>query len=666
MLSIGVDVGGTFTDIVAFDDATGALVTAKTSSTPANQAEGVLRGIRKIAENLSRIDRIVHGMTVATNAILERKLAVTGILTTQGFRDTLEIGKTNRTVVYDMKYQKPEVLVPRRLRREVPERLRYDGTVAVPLDEEAVEAEVRALLDLGMESLAICFLHSYRNPDHERRAAAIARRIRPDLPISVSADVVPEYREYERLSTAVLNAKVMPVMDRYLGRLERDLRQGGYASDLYIMHSGGGIMTAQTARERPVLTILSGPAGGLVGAAFIGEAAGYRNLITYDMGGTSTDVSLIADLTPRLTTYGRIEGYPVRTPLLDIKTIGAGGGSMAWVDGQDLRVGPRSAGAVPGPAAYGRGGTEATVTDANVVLGRLSARRLLGAEIALNPDLARQAVERIAARFPGYEAVRTAEGILTIVVNNMANAIREISVQRGHDPREFVLVAFGGAGPMCAAQLAGELGMRTVLCPPAPGNLCALGLLASDTVVNTVRTHLTRTAHASFPETEKIFAEMEELAAQTIGPRRPGLRFGRSIDVRYVGQASEITIPVDGRVTRMDLEAAFHQRHEMLYGQGEPGEPTEIVNLRLTAVIPNPRPSLLPPRAAGDPLIETRPVHFGTHGFVDCPVYEREGLATGTKLAGPAIVEEDGSTTVIWPGQSGSVDAIGNLLIHLS
>jgi N-methylhydantoinase A len=671
MLSIGVDVGGTFTDIVLFDEEKGTLEALKTASTILNQSIGVINGIKKIKADVSRLKRIVHGMTVATNAILEWKVAKTGLITTQGFRDSIDIGKTNRTVVYDMRYVKPSPLIPRSLRAEVRERIYHDGTILVPLDEEELRTKFKRLLDQGIESLAICFLHSYRNPEHERRAREVVREIAPNFYISLSSDVVPEYREYERFTTTVLNANLMPIMDRYLKSLETDLKGIGYQSDLYVMHSGGGVMTSKVAREKPVLTVLSGPVGGIVGGSYVAEATGFKNIITYDMGGTSTDVSLIENLTPRFSTLSQIASYPIKTPFLDIKTIGAGGGSIAWLEGKNLRVGPISAGAEPGPACYGKGGNEATITDANVVLGRLDPQRPLGEEIALDPDLAYKAVSRVAREFPGYDEVAMASGILKIVVNNMANAIREISVQRGYDPREFVLVAFGGAGPLHAAQLARELGMPKVLVPNIPGNLCALGLLASDTIMNYVRTHMVYTKELNLEELRTILKEMEEDALRTLtekGISKDEVLCIRSLDMRYIGQAFELNINVPELATQEAIEKTFYDKYEMLYGHAARTERTEIVNIRLAAISQNPRPALSVKRTKvyqGVSLFQTRKVYFDETGFTNCRIYDRDLFTPEMKIEGPAIVEEFVATSVILPGQKASVDRLGNILIDI-
>jgi len=671
MYSLGVDVGGTFTDLVLFDEDKGTIKALKTSSTISNQAEGVITGINRLKVDMDEVKRVVHGMTVATNAILEGKVAKTGLITTKGFRDTIEIAKTNRKIVYDMKYQKPAPLITRPLRKEVDERLYFDGSVLKPIDEQEVIEKFKELLDMGIESLAICFLHSYRNPIHERKARdAVLKVAPPNFSISISSDVVPEYREYERFTTTVINANLMPVMERYIKSLENRLDQLGYKEDLYIMHSSGGIMTADMARAKPVTTILSGPVGGIVGASYVAEMIGFKNIITYDMGGTSTDVSLIENLRPHLTTLGEVKGYPIKTPFLDIKTIGAGGGSIAWLDGKNLRVGPISAGADPGPACYGKGGEEPTITDANLVLGRLNPDRELGEEIRMNKELSIKAIEKIAKEFPGYDVIKMANGIIKIVINNMAMAIHEISVQKGYDPREFVLVAFGGAGPLHAAQLAKELGMKKVLVPNIPGNLCALGLLASDTMINQVRTHIVKTREVDVKEIEDIFADMLDEAYKSFkdkGIAKEDIQFIRYMDMRYIGQAFEIHVPISNPITQESLEKAFYDQYEMTYGYADRKEPTEIVNIRVSALYRNPRPALSTEKSKpkGNPNWNTRKVFFEDTGFIDCKVAERDLLPYEIEFEGPAIIEEFGSTTVVLPNQKAKIDDLGNILIEV-
>ncbi|MBI4504716.1 MAG: hydantoinase/oxoprolinase family protein [Chloroflexi bacterium] len=668
--SVGVDVGGTFTDVVVLDHASGRLAVAKVASTPHNQALGFAQGLAKLGVPLARVRRALHGTTVATNAILEGQGARVGMLITAGFRDLIEIGRGERTRLYDLKLLKQPPLVPRAARFEVAERTRADGSVVQPAKAEAVRAALAGLDGETLEAWAVCFLHAYANPANEETAAAALRLVVGDVPIACSSAVVPEYREYERFSTTVLNAYVAPLMSRYLADLEGRLAADGYTRPLYVMHSSGGVMTARAARQLPVATILSGPAGGVAAAVALAAQAGLENVITCDMGGTSTDVCLVKGRRPRLTTEAKIAGYPTRIPQVDLVTVGAGGGSIATVERGVLRVGPASAGARPGPACYGQGGEAATVTDAQLVLGRLDAGQPLAGEITLHPDLARAAVERAATRLGGLDAFAMAEGIVHLAVVKMANAIREVSVYRGHDPRDFVLLPFGGAGPMVASELARELGMSSAIVPPHPGNFSALGLLVSPLKRDVVRTRIRRLAELAAADLAAGFAELvaqatRELAADGIAGA--ALEFARSADLRYVGQSFTLNLPVTEGAQPAALADAFHAAHDAAFGHAAPGEPVELVNLRLAAALPAEPLDLRPDApASGRPEpIAQRPVRFGG-AAVACPVYERAALPLGAALDGPAVVQEVGSTTVVWPGDGLHVDQHGNLRLELS
>lgn len=489
MYWVGIDVGGTFTDVVVYDEQAQALAVTKTASTPEDAARGILQGLAKLGLDLRATRRITHGMTLATNAVLEGRGVKVGMVTTAGFRDVLELRRGNRTVLYDMRYRPPLPLVPRSRVHEVAERTLFDGTVLQPVARQEVQEVAARLKAQEVAAVAVCFLHSYVNAANEQAAAAVIQEHLPGAFVCTSAEVVPEFREYERFSTTVLNAYVGPLLDGYLRHLERALRARGYGAELAIVTSSGGLMSATHARRFPVKSMLSGPAAGVAAAAYLGRLAGYSHLITYDMGGTSTDVCLIENGRPTLTAERPIAGYPNKTLQIDINTIGAGGGSIAWLDaGQRLCVGPRSAGAVPGPACYDQGGTEATVTDAQLLLNRLSPTKPLGGEIALKRSRAQAALAALARQLPGLDAYRLAEGIIRLAVAKMTGAIKEITIARGRDPRDFVLFAYGGAGPMHAAQIASELGIRTVVVPPAPGNFSALGMLVSDLRQDFVRT----------------------------------------------------------------------------------------------------------------------------------------------------------------------------------
>jgi N-methylhydantoinase A len=668
MFIVGIDVGGTFTDLTAVDESTGRVVVTKVPSRARNEAAAVLDGLAALGIVPRDVRRLVHGTTVGTNAVLERRGAPVAVLTTQGFRDLVEIGRTKRNIpaLFVPTFVRPRPVVERRRRFEVTERLAADGSVLVPLDVASVERAFDAAVASGAEAIAVCLLHAYLNPAHERAVADLAKGRCPGLPVSGSADVVAEYREFERFSTTVLNAYLQPLMDGYLSGLEQRLRDVGYAHGVLTVASSGGMMTTDTARRLPIKTIFSGPAGGVSQACFVGGVAGVRDLITYDMGGTSTDVCLVRDLTPLATSDGMVGAFPVKVPQIDMHTVGAGGGSLAWLDVDgSLQVGPRSAGANPGPAAYGLGGTEPTVTDANVVLGRIGTTRRLGGSITIDAARARAAVAELAGRMGTLTVDALAEGIVRIAVARMTSAIREISIQRGHDPRDFTLVAFGGAGPMHALALADEIGIPRVLVPRHPGNFSALGLLASDIKHDEVRTRV-GPLRERWPLIAGLFAEMEGGARRQLeleGFATGQQRMRRSLDLRYRSQAFELNLEL-GDEALAEVEAAFHRRHLAMYGHADETATIELVNARLSAYGVVAKPAAERHASAGaaldTALIERRPVRFDGAAH-DCPVWERERLPGDAELRGPAIVEEFGATTVVPPGWRGTVDAFGNL-----
>jgi N-methylhydantoinase A len=668
---VGIDVGGTFTDLTAVDAETGRVVVTKVPSRPRQEAAAVLAGLEALGIASADVRRLVHGTTVGTNAVLERRGARVALLTTAGFRDLIEIGRTKRNIpaLFIPTFVRPKPVVERKHRFEVTERLGPDGAVLVPLDPASIERALDDALAADAEAVAVCFLHAYLNSAHERLVADAVKGRAPGLPVSCSADVVAEYREFERFSTTVLNAYLQPLMEGYLTSLEERLLATGYIHGVLTVASSGGMMTTDTARRLPIKTIFSGPAGGVSQACFVGAAAGIRDFITYDMGGTSTDVCLVRDLQPLMTADAMVGAFPVKVSQIDMHTVGAGGGSIAWLDVDgSLQVGPRSAGAAPGPAAYGLGGTEPAVTDANVVLGRIGTRRRLGGSIGIDPALARRAVEELALQMNrplGVEAL--AEGIVTIAVARMTSAIREISIQRGHDPRDFTLIAFGGAGPMHALAMADEIGIPRVLVPRHPGNFSALGLLAADIKHDDVRTRV-GPLREQLPALRLAFAEMETAARQQLeregfAPDRQKLL--RSLDLRYRGQAFELNIPTAATELQLDrIEADFHRQHRDTYGHSNPTAAIELVNARLTAygLVPKPAPArhLAPGANLESALDERRPVWFEGRPH-DCPVWDRDQLPEGVVLSGPAIVEEFGATTVVPPGWRGTMDAHGNL-----
>ncbi|OGB94078.1 MAG: hypothetical protein A3H39_06035 [candidate division NC10 bacterium RIFCSPLOWO2_02_FULL_66_22] len=656
MRLVGVDVGGTFTDVVSVEEDSGEVRVFKVPSTPGNQAEGVLAGILGLCGDCTSIRRVVHGSTVATNTVLEGKGAKVALLTTRGFRDALEIGLCRRMAPgqFNTKFVRRRPLVPRRLRFEVTERLLFTGEILESLDEAEVERIAQVLCGERVESVAVCFLHSYANPLHEQRAKAILAKRLENVAIYTSAESLSEYREFERFSTTAMNAYIAPVLRRYIVALTRDLGAQGYRADLYSMASNGGIMNSATTLRFPIRTILSGPAAGVSGAIFAGRAAGMVNLITYDMGGTSTDVCLLEGLQPLVSTEGIIAGMPVKTPQLEIHTVGAGGGSIAWIDVDGaLRVGPQSAGALPGPACYGKGGTAPTITDANLVLGRLSTSSLLGGQLPVRPSLAHEALARLGASLGRRDLEWLAEGIIQLAVTKMAGAVRKISIERGYDPRGFTLVAMGGAGPMHAVQVAEELGIREILVPLWPGNISALGLLTADLRHDYVQSYICHLTEADPLRMEKLFAEMATegvMALQEEGVPPERITVERFADLRFAGQAHELMVPVHDGVGAGEIAKAFRERYARRYGH-DLEEQVELVNLRVTCTgftrkpclpdLDNARPPVGPP--------QERQVYFGGRWHVT-PVLPRELLPPRRDVGGPAIVEEFGATTVIPPG----------------
>ena len=658
----GVDTGGTFTDIVLLQD--GKLRVHKVLSTPSDPSHAILNGLTQL-DAMKELQVLVHGSTVATNAVLERRGVPTGLITTSGFRDVLEIGRQTRPKLYDLRVQKVIPLVPRSERVEVLERLNERGEVLIPLDENSLNAALTALQQAGVESIAISLLFSFANPMHEQIVAEAARST--GLYISASCDVLPEFREYERTSTVVLNAYVGPLIDRYLARLEQALPE---FSALRIMQSNGGSISSVTARHEAARTLLSGPAAGVVGAAFVAKASGFTRIITLDIGGTSTDVALV-DGTMTETTDGKIGGYPTKLPMIDIHTVGAGGGSVAWFDlGGALRVGPESAGADPGPAAYGQGGTKATVTDAHVVLSRLIPEAFLGGEMYLNQEQAASAVTDIAQRLE-TSCEEAALGIIRIANANMEAAIRVISVERGCDPRDFTLVAFGGAGPLHACELAAALRIPRVLVPVTPGVLSALGMLIADTLKDYVRTVMVPIERAQEAVSSAI-EELEEqgrsdLARENIPPEK--IIIERYLDLRYVGQSYELTIPFEedmGQVTN-----DFHAAHERRFGYSDPNERVQAVNVRLKARGLITHPELEVQEVVRDAVAEPIMTRDVTFADVDSPVnynvpvYERQSLRPGMAIEGPAIITQYDTTTIVPPMWSVQIDVVGNLVIEL-
>jgi N-methylhydantoinase A len=684
---VGVDSGGTFTDICLFEETEGRVEIWKVSSTPDDPsrgiAQGVEEGMRRVAPDAgarpaAAVSYFGHGTTVATNALIQHRGVATGLVTTEGFRDLLEIGRQKRPDLYDLFVDKPVTLVPRDLRFEVPERVRHTGAIETPLDLSAVRSAAAKLRQAGVAAVAICFLYSFVRPEHEREARRIIEQELPDAFVCASHEIAPEFREFERLSTAVVNAYLGPVMRRYIERLAPRLVALGMTATPHMTQSNGGVIGFPTAAVMPVRTVLSGPSTGVVGAQAVGKAAGFADLITFDMGGTSTDVSLLKGGEPRVASEATVHGYPIKAPMLDIHTIGAGGGSIAYVDsGGLLKVGPRSAGADPGPVCYGRGNTEPTVTDANIVLQTLNPTHLLGGRMAVRQDLAREAIGRLAAQLK-LSALQTAQGIVSVVTANMARAIRVISVQRGHDPRDYTLVAFGGAGPLHAARLARELEIRRIMVPRSPGILCAMGLLLTDLRANFATTRLLPLAATILPDIAAAFAALDTQAAAWFANEQIGAdarRIVRTVDMRYAGQNYELAVPLPaGPMTAQTLDqlvAAFADAHQRLYGFVAAEEPVQLVTFRLEATgIVNKatlrqEPAVGPDASAA--IVAHRDVWIAEQErAVACPVYDRNRLRPGNCFVGPAIVEQMDATTLVLPGMNAKVDFYLNIIVEVA
>jgi N-methylhydantoinase A len=649
-MAVAVDIGGTFTDLVAAS-AAGEIRTGKALTTPGNLAAGVLGVLDQAVESGSNVEFFVHGTTAGLNALLEHRYAPVGLLTTQGFRDVYEIGRANRPAMYDLHYHRPPPLVPRRWRLEVTERMSPTGDVLVPLDEASVTSAMENLVAQGITSVAVVLLHSYRNPMHELQCEEIILGRHPGMSVSLSHRIANEWREYERTSTTVINAAIAPTVRSYLGELDERLGAKGVKASIHIMQSNGGMTTAMRAREQPVNTLLSGPVGGAIAAANLAGRAGYSSAIAIDMGGTSFDVSLCIDGKPTIAREAMLEGQPLILPVIDVETIGAGGGSVAWESAGGLRVGPRSAGAEPGPACYGRGGAEPTVTDANVHLGRVNPRYFLGGRMSLHPELASDALGRLGRQLE-LDPDRLAEGVLDVVNARMAALIRQITVGRGLDPREFSLVAFGGAGPMHAIFLAEELGIETVLVPHSPGTFSAHGMLEAEIRHDLVHAYFSRWDRIDAKRVEDAIASLSRTARQLleedgVDPAKTALLM--SVDLRYVGQEHFLTLPaknLDNRVLKQ-----FHSLYKKTFGHSNPAELVEIVNLRLTAIGAgaHARPNGSTPASGDGAAYEEYRVRFRGQP-TPTPRYRRQDLRIDQHVKAPCIIDEESCTTVVPDG----------------
>ncbi|HEX6423313.1 MAG TPA: hydantoinase/oxoprolinase family protein [Acidimicrobiales bacterium] len=680
-LRMGIDTGGTFTDVVLLDEATGARTVTKSPSTPDDHAAGFLtagdKALAAAGAGWADAGAIFHGTTVATNALLQGEVAGLGFLTTAGFRHLLEIGRQSVPDGYGNSYfwVKPDRIVPLHLVREVSERLDAGGAVLQPLDEDAVVAQAAWFRAHGVSAVGVCLLHAYANPVHERRVRELFAEAHPGCSVSISSDVLREYREYERSVTTLVDAFVKPAVATYIARLATQLAErAGPGVPFFVMKSNGGVTSADHIARRPITTVLSGPAAGALGAAAVTHAAGFDEVVTLDGGGTSTDVAVIRSGVPALTTEGTVGRFPAKVPMIDIVTVGAGGGSIAWVSPEGtLKVGPRSAGADPGPLCYGRGGTRPTLTDAALVLGRIPPH-LLGGEIPLDAPAARAGIEALAGEL-ALDPERCAEGILEIWAWNQANAIRQVTVRRGIDVRDLALCAFGGSGPLQAGRLLDVLGLAAAVVPPDPGNLCAFGLLTVDVRIDDVRTFVTAHAALDLDALAAVYADLEGEAAAALaaeGFDHAEQRFVRSADLRYDGQAFEVRVDVPAGPVDAGLAAAvlgrFHDEHERLYGycyRDRPDHGVEWVNVRLTGVGPLDAPSLAPvARSAGDARpAGARPVFFDG-AWHDTPVVWRDDLGAGAEVRGPAVIEEYGSTLPVPPGVRVRVDRLGALVVR--
>lgn len=676
---LAIDVGGTFVDFVLLDETTGEITIEKEPSLRESLPDRIFNGIERLKANVTELDLISHGSTTVINTILQERGASLGLITTKGFRDVLELGRGNRPEVFNLLYKPPKPLISRFLRFEVSERLDHQGGVILSLDEEEVRQVADQLKSRGVEGIAICFLHSYANPQHERRAREICQEVFPGVKVAISSDITGEFREFERTSTVVLNTYVMPRMASYLLELENRLKGAGFSGGLNIMQSTGGMMSSKIARGIPIRTLESGPAGGVIGAVGAGKQLGERNLIAADVGGTSFDVTLIPDGRPLEKAETVVNRRPVLQATLDIVSVGAGGGSIAWIDDEgSFRVGPQSAEADPGPVCFGQGGTEPTVTDAHLVLGTINPFFFLGKRVEMHIEAAQQAIREKIAKPLRLSLEEAAYGITRLADTNMINAIRQVSVERGHDPRDFALFCYGGGGGLFASSLAQELDIPRAIIPPNPAVFSAWGILTSDIREDAVRTWVRSTEDLEVAELIADFGQLANSALeqlQHIGLRDNSVQYLRSVDMRYEGQEHTVRVPVPSDTELLKdglglLQRRFDELHEKAYAHASPGTPTEIVNLRCSAVVTMKKPRMTRiDSASGDParaIKERREVQFATDRVKACPIYDREKLGAGDRIDGPAVIEEWNSTTTIWPRQRAEVDAYANIVIQIA
>jgi N-methylhydantoinase A len=676
-MRIAVDIGGTFTDLVAVDDQ-GKVSRSKALTTPDDLARGIQDCLRGANIDVGGASFFVHGSTVTINAVLERKGARTGLITTKGFRDVYEIGRGNRPEGYNLFFKRPVPLVPRDLRLEVDERLYATGEVLKALDESSALATIAALKAAGVESLAVCLLHAYANAAHEQRLGELLGEQFPAVYVSLSHEILREFREYERTSTTVLNSYVGPLVRRYLVSLEKMLADSGFAGTFRVMQSNGGVMSADTAKKMPVTMMESGPVAGVIAAASLGESLDCRHIISFDMGGTTAKSSLIKDFHPEVTSSyyvgGYVSGHPMMLPVVDIVEVGNGGGSIAWIDpAGGLKVGPQSAGAAPGPACYGKGGGEPTVTDANLITGRIDPEYFLGSGVRLQRDKAAQAIADKVAKPLGLSVEEAALGILTIANFNMSLSVRAVSVEKGYDPRDCVLVPSGGGGALHAMAIARELSVPRVIIPPMPAHFSALGMLLADLKHDYVQTFVREMVETSGTQIADAFSLLEKSAVDTLaeeGARPEQITLRRFLDMRYRGQEYTLPVPVTEDLRSLNdftsIRARFDQLHQEHYGHSAPAEPVMMVNLRLSALgrSENKLPPVPPARREDSGERGRRPVIFESE-LVDCPIYLRSGFQSGDSLTGPAVIEELGATILVYPGDTLQVNESGHLLIDI-
>jgi N-methylhydantoinase A len=678
--AIAVDIGGTFTDLVAFDHETQKVLYSKSPTTYDNLVDGILDCFNKAQLKPAQATIVNHGTTLVINSLIQRKGAKTALVTSKGFRDILEIARGNRPDPFDLHYQRDEPLIPRELRLEIPERMGSKGEVVTPLDVAGLEKLAGEIKKLGVEAVAIFFMNSYINPAHEEVAAEKLKELLPDTYVTFSTELTREWYEYERCSTVAANAYVGPQVSTYIRRLDNDFKQQGFGGSLFMMGSNGGLLSTDRTCRQPIGLVESGPIGGCIGASAYAEKLGFKNLVAFDMGGTTAKCALVENgrfsVNSLYYANGYVKGFPIKSAVIDIAEVGSGGGSIAWLDSQKrLHVGPQSAGSTPGPVCYGRGGTEPTVTDANLVLGRLNPANFLGGEMPLDVSAAERAIAARIATPLGYAGesgmVQMADGIISIATVIMAGAIRKVSVEHGLDPRDFILFSYGGGGPLHSSALAHELSIPTVVIPPEPGNFSAIGMLLADARIDTSKTFVGILDDKSVPHMAEAFATLEKDAAASLASEfgTSDVFFERHAEMRYRGQRHNIKVPVSGLNDKEAIRAAFERDYKRRYGHADAKAPAEFQALHLSAFarLKQPDVARLPRTATPTETAQTRKIFIGNAGgWLDAKIYHRDALEPGFTAPGPAVIEEYGSTTVIWPGDKFAIGALREITISCS